>query len=453
MSAETKLSETFEENKKILQDAKRAAQKIAECVRANDCLAAFGEYLATEFRNRFKADGSALLVCNEYEEVLKVQSVSGFVVPPYKLDENVVKTKLGVHLNFSHASFSLNENTNIFQRSFSEGKDLNISAWEEEEEEADFLKKGFYYLAVLHEDDKPFMLLCLYRDAKKIPFDENEVKDVRRFADAVDLSLPILKSFLEEKEHLELLKEAEVALHYQKEICSSLPLRFGAISVGRFVEFNEAVCTDYVDALCPKEGVLKAFLIDAVGKGMAGFNTLLMMKSMLRLLAYSSNPPETVLHYVNQVLTRENVKSEHFAGVIFFACDENAKTLSVASGGMMKAYLLHKDGDVENLVLESVPLGIKKESVYVGKNIEYKNGDVFFAASDGLLEAMSENGKQYGEERLFENVKACRALSGGKIASEVKADLKKFCGGKSQYDDESLLIIKVEEVEDGAKDS
>lgn len=437
-----------------LTDARIAAQKIAECVRSSDCLASFSEYLTHLAMERFRADGAALMVCNEYEGVLKVQSISGFIVPPYKLDDNVVRTKRGVHLNFSHATFSLDEKSNVFACAFSEGKDINISYLEEDvDEEADFLRKGFYYLSILHENDKPFMLLCLYRAAEKAPFGEDEASAVRSFSSAIDLSLPILKSFLEEKEHLELLKEAEVALRYQKKLCFSSPFRSEGLSIGRFIEFNEAVCTDCIGVLHPREGVLKAFMIDAVGKGMTGFNTLLMIRSMLRLLSYSSNSPETVLHYINQVLTREESQDEHFASVVLFSYNKEEKMMRLASGGLIKAYLMRKNGSVESLVEESVPLGIKKESVYKGREIAYREGDIFFTASDGLVEAMNKDGIQYTECRLLEAVNSYRELSGGKIALSVKADLKDFCGEKKQFDDESLLVIKVEEVENGAKDS
>jgi len=51
---------------------------------------------------------------------------------------------------------------------------------------------------------------------------------------------------------------------------------------------------------------------------------------------------------------------------------------------------------------------------------------------------------QYSQKNLERIVKESHNLSGKDIANKVKTDVVNFCGGTVQYDDRSLLVIKVQ---------
>ena len=64
--------------------------------------------------------------------------------------------------------------------------------------------------------------------------------------------------------------------------------------------------------------------------------------------------------------------------------------------------------------------------------------------TDGILECLNENGVQYSLDSLEKVIKDNCKLSGKDIANKIKDNVKKFCGTTQQYDDQSLLVVKIQ---------
>jgi len=89
------------------------------------------------------------------------------------------------------------------------------------------------------------------------------------------------------------------------------------------------------------------------------------------------------------------------------------------------------------------PLGVEKTSDFADELLQLERGDILVTCTDGLLECLSESGVQYSASRLMQVIKENHALAGTEIAERVKADVKRHSEGAQQYDDQSLLVIKI----------
>ena len=72
-----------------------------------------------------------------------------------------------------------------------------------------------------------------------------------------------------------------------------------------------------------------------------------------------------------------------------------------------------------------------------------RSNDYFILCTDGLLEALNGDGRQYSKANLENIVKQFHSLDGKAIANKIKDDVKKFCGTAALHDDQSLLVIKI----------
>ena len=97
---------------------------------------------------------------------------------------------------------------------------------------------------------------------------------------------------------------------------------------------------------------------------------------------------------------------------------------------------------IEQISTASEPIGVDKESSYKDILQDIKTGDILVTYTDGLVEALNEQGQQYPKESLLKIVSLNASKSGKDIANLVKADIKKYIGNSSQHDDQSLLVIK-----------
>jgi sigma-B regulation protein RsbU (phosphoserine phosphatase) len=73
-----------------------------------------------------------------------------------------------------------------------------------------------------------------------------------------------------------------------------------------------------------------------------------------------------------------------------------------------------------------------------------KSGDIIITYTDGIVEALNEDGQQFTADALLDLVKKNHAKPSKELANLVKAEVKKFSGNADQHDDESLLIIKIQ---------
>ena len=89
-------------------------------------------------------------------------------------------------------------------------------------------------------------------------------------------------------------------------------------------------------------------------------------------------------------------------------------------------------------------MGVEKNSVYTDIDLSLSNGDILVTCTDGLLESLNENGVQYSIENLKKVIVKNASVAAKDISNRVKDDLKKYCGTAQQYDDQSLLVIKIQ---------
>ncbi|MEO1085716.1 MAG: SpoIIE family protein phosphatase, partial [Acidobacteriota bacterium] len=62
--------------------------------------------------------------------------------------------------------------------------------------------------------------------------------------------------------------------------------------------------------------------------------------------------------------------------------------------------------------------------------------------TDGISEAMNSADEEYGEERLYEVVRANRDESAAALVDRVFAAVKDFCADAPQTDDMSMVVIR-----------
>ena len=88
-------------------------------------------------------------------------------------------------------------------------------------------------------------------------------------------------------------------------------------------------------------------------------------------------------------------------------------------------------------------LGAVGESPYLEEVLRLEPGDVLVAYTDGVSEAFSPRGEEFGEERLREIVAAARHLSAATIVERVVAAVEIWRDGAPAHDDLTLVIARV----------
>ena len=88
-------------------------------------------------------------------------------------------------------------------------------------------------------------------------------------------------------------------------------------------------------------------------------------------------------------------------------------------------------------------LGAVAESPYVEEVVPLEAGDVVVAYTDGVSEAFSPRGEEFGEERMAEVVADARHLSAARIVERVAEAVEAWRDGAPAHDDFTLVIARV----------
>lgn len=93
--------------------------------------------------------------------------------------------------------------------------------------------------------------------------------------------------------------------------------------------------------------------------------------------------------------------------------------------------------------LPGVPLGALPGTTYDEVRIDLHEDDVFVFCTDGIFEAMDENGAEFGARRLCEVVSTSRDRSARAIVDAIYDAVTSFRGNAPQTDDMTAVAVKI----------
>ena len=115
--------------------------------------------------------------------------------------------------------------------------------------------------------------------------------------------------------------------------------------------------------------------------------------------------------------------------------------------------LIHciESDQINYLESDGMGLGILRNSSYNnyvhGCTVSYGEGDTLLLYTDGITEAKSLDGEQFGSERLKQSFETHRSKSPNQIKEGIKNDLSEFIGNIDIDDDYTLVIIQFKDLQ------
>ncbi len=186
---------------------------------------------------------------------------------------------------------------------------------------------------------------------------------------------------------------------------------------------------------------------DVSGHGLASGLLLSGVRSCLYLLEDELDHPVEVLGRLHRMV-RRTTDRRTFVTLLVAVLDGGRGTLSLASAGHPPLLLWSaRQRTLVEVGKGALPLGTWLEPRYEEEVVPVETGDILVLYSDGLLEARSHLGKEFGDERLRRTV--TRAVAGvaepsaRAIRDAVLEDLSNFKGDVEQADDITLVVVKV----------
>ena len=161
---------------------------------------------------------------------------------------------------------------------------------------------------------------------------------------------------------------------------------------------------DFFDFIEMGEAGLAFVVGDVTGKSVSGALVMSASRSIFRMLSEQQLGVGEIMDQANR-RAKKDIKSGMFVALLYAVLDSTKKTLRLCSAGQTqpihfssttgKARLMQTEGD-------NFPLGILDEADYQETRLELGVGDKIVLYTDGIVEAMNEQGEMFGFERRLD---------------------------------------------------
>jgi len=198
---------------------------------------------------------------------------------------------------------------------------------------------------------------------------------------------------------------------------------------------------DYYDFIQRDDGRLVVALGDVSGKGTAAALLMSSLHAAIHAQASSHDSLVDTICAVNRYLA-DNIPANRFVTLFCAELDPDSGALSFLNAGHNPPLIIHSAGTVEQLASGGLPLGIKADADYREGRTQLQHGDVLVIYSDGVTEATSPTGEEFGPTRLYEVVSRNIDASAAGIRDRIESALTKFAQGTRAADDITLVIVK-----------
>ncbi|KPK64411.1 MAG: hypothetical protein AMK73_04670 [Planctomycetes bacterium SM23_32] len=178
---------------------------------------------------------------------------------------------------------------------------------------------------------------------------------------------------------------------------------------------------------------------DVSGKGITAALMMAQMASNVRFLAGVRPEPAALLSRLNQVALNSATDMFVTILVMFINCREH--TVRLSNAGHCYPMLRRPNGDVKRIEGgNGFPIGITQDADFPETGFSIEPGSVICAFSDGIIEAMNEEGQLFGYKRLSRSMAEADGAPED-VVKNIQRAIREHAGGAAQSDDLTLVCI------------
>lgn len=251
----------------------------------------------------------------------------------------------------------------------------------------------------------------------------------------------LLKDVEAKKAQME--RELEFASRVQD---SLVPHSFESSIADVFVTYRpmESIGGDYANFQRVDDEHLIFFIGDVTGHGVPAALMVNRLHTEFDQLAETRKQPGAIMRDLNQFIVKAFSGTSMYLTAFCGMVDFKDQKIYYSNYGHPPQYIykLH-DTAVTSLEAQTSLLGLdlgEGEQVYESQ-IDYREGDMVFLFTDGILELKNQAGEEYGAQRLQKFIQNHSAITPQEIYGQLMKDLSAF-GSGSFKDDVFIISIK-----------
>lgn len=198
---------------------------------------------------------------------------------------------------------------------------------------------------------------------------------------------------------------------------------------------------DCYDFACQEDGRLTMLVGDASGKGVAAALMMASVQASLRTAAvFTGDDLSRLLRVVNAHACVSSL-ANRYATLFYGVLDGGGRTLRYVNAGHNPPVVLRRDGSIDWLEPSGAPVGLFPEAIWQERVVRLQPGDRVIAYTDGVTEASSASGEEWGVEGLLRAANGSRMESVSELVRSILDAMDEFSEGV-QADDATVAVLQ-----------
>ena len=207
---------------------------------------------------------------------------------------------------------------------------------------------------------------------------------------------------------------------------------------------------DYFDFLPQPGGEIGIAFGDVSGHGLTSGIVMAMAKAALLVQVDYDSSPRVVMEVLNDIVMKtapKRILMTFFFGLL----DPRSQTLRFSSAGHLDPYVFRvKSRKLEALSSWGYPLGVRRRGEgFREHSVDFEPGDRLILYSDGLIEAVDDDGEPFGFERFEQTILGAAHHGADDLKKALLNAVRKFTRNRPPEDDQTLVVVAFEQVEAG----
>jgi len=206
------------------------------------------------------------------------------------------------------------------------------------------------------------------------------------------------------------------------------------------------VAGDYYDFICTSRGQIGLVVGDVSDKGMPAALFMTLTRSVIRASLDAGQEPAEGIHRANRLICADSPGSM-FVTLFFALLDPATNQITYVNAGHNPPLLYQRgkrpgQGSLSRLLRTGMALGVDEDQVYEQRTISLNPGDFLVLYTDGITDALTPGGQDFGLHNLEGVVLEQRENTAAAMTAALEHALEVHTAGAPLFDDITLMIAR-----------
>ncbi len=204
---------------------------------------------------------------------------------------------------------------------------------------------------------------------------------------------------------------------------------------------SRQVSGDYFDFRARSDGKVYAAIADVCGKGVGPALLMASLQASFHAWADESVPVAEMTGRLSEAISRRT-GPDRFITFFLVLLDPATGDVEYTNAGHNPGILLKCDGSMQELSSHGLPLALFPGKPYGSSRFTLAPGDLLCLYTDGVTEANSPDGTEFGFPRLKEFLRGQVGIVPTDIEESLLKELEDHAQGEPFADDRTLVMIR-----------